>query len=232
MTRDQALAKIKKCLALGKSPNPNEAATAMRQAQKLMAEHLVTPDDVALADVTMKSCSTRMASTPTWEVMLARLICNAFGCEMIWTRDGGRLLTNRIAYTRRVVFYGIANAPEIAGYAWDVLSRQCAKGRLAHIRKQPGRCKPITLSARGDQYAIGWVCGVREKLQAFAAPAPTLLLEQYMNATWPNNTAGKGSDRTKGRNVSTNDFYKGARDGEAASLNHGVGGMVQQGLLS
>ncbi len=29
MTRDQALAKIKKCLALGKSTNPHEAAAAI-----------------------------------------------------------------------------------------------------------------------------------------------------------------------------------------------------------
>ena len=33
MNRDDALKKIKKCLALGRSANEHEAAAAMRQAQ-------------------------------------------------------------------------------------------------------------------------------------------------------------------------------------------------------
>ncbi|WP_252473542.1 DUF2786 domain-containing protein, partial [Microbulbifer okhotskensis] len=33
---DAILRKIKRCLALAKSSNPNEAATALRQAQTLM----------------------------------------------------------------------------------------------------------------------------------------------------------------------------------------------------
>lgn len=37
MNRDQALSKIKKCLALAASANPHEAAAGTRQAQKLMA---------------------------------------------------------------------------------------------------------------------------------------------------------------------------------------------------
>lgn len=33
MTRDEALDKIRKCLALAASPEPHEAAAALRQAQ-------------------------------------------------------------------------------------------------------------------------------------------------------------------------------------------------------
>lgn len=36
--RDKIIAKVKKCLALAKSSNEHEAATALRQAQKLMQE--------------------------------------------------------------------------------------------------------------------------------------------------------------------------------------------------
>lgn len=232
MNRDQALSKIKKCLALGGSANPHEAANAMRQAQKLMAEHLVSADDIALSDVSMKSCSARTNSMPRWEAKLSSVIADAFGCDVIWTRKA-RVLQYKVAYSRAVIFYGVGTAPEIAGYAWDVLSRQCAKGRLAHIRAQPPRCKPITLTARGDQYALGWVFGVMEKLEAFAAPQKaTLLLEQFKEATWPDSTTGNPKDRTKGRNVSTNDFYTGVRHGQSASLNHGVSGAARQELLT
>ena len=51
MTRDEALDKIKKCLALAASPEAHEAAAALRQAQKLMAQFGLTETDVTLADV-------------------------------------------------------------------------------------------------------------------------------------------------------------------------------------
>lgn len=234
MNRDQALAKIKKCLALSKSCNSHEAAAAMRQAQKLMTEHMLSPDDVALADVKMMACSTRTNSNPRWEVLLAKFIAEAFGCSTIWTRDGGRYLPNgRVAYTRKVIFYGIASAPEIAGYAWDVLSKQCSRQRLAHIRQQSSRCKPITLTARGDVYAEGWAIGVRDKLDVFANPEKDqLLIEQFKSQQWPDSKTLDPKDRSVGRNVSNNDHYKGVVDGRNAQLNYGVSGAAKQGLLT
>lgn len=44
--RDKALDKIRKCLALSKSANEHEAAAALRQAQKLMAMHGLSEDDL------------------------------------------------------------------------------------------------------------------------------------------------------------------------------------------
>lgn len=228
MTRDDALKKIKKCLALAKSPNPNEAAIAMRQAQRLMQEHSVTDDDVALSDVAAVTCSTRTNSQPRWEVRLASMIADAFACDLIWTRtekwvawagnSGGR-----IAVQRALVFVGVGSAAQIAAYAWDVLSRQCAKARLAHIRRQPARCKPITLTARGDEFAMGWVAAASIKLEKFTAPdREVLLIEQYMTATWPDSTTFKPKDRTKGRNVTRNDRREGFVAGLDAQLDRGV----------
>lgn len=51
MDRNKALDKIKKCLRLATSANPNEAAAAMRQAQALMRKHGIGQDDVSMADV-------------------------------------------------------------------------------------------------------------------------------------------------------------------------------------
>ena len=44
------LGKIKKCLALSGSSNPNEAATALRQAHALMAKHGVSTHEITMAD--------------------------------------------------------------------------------------------------------------------------------------------------------------------------------------
>lgn len=232
MNRDQALSKIKKCLALAASSNPHEAAAGARQAQKLMAEHGLNETDVQLSDVATQACATPTNSQPLWEVSLASAIGDAFGCDSIWSSQR-TLIGNRSVRKCKVIFIGIGAAAQIAGYAWDVLSRQCAKARLAHIRKQPARCKPITLTARGDEFAFGWVMGVREKLEAFAAPERNvLLIEQYKAVTWPETSPLKVKDRSVGRNVSRNDFHQGALAGKSADLNRGVNAGAAQGLLS
>lgn len=204
----------------------------MRQAQKLMAEHSVSETDVALSDVLTTACSTRTNSQPQWEVLLGRLVSDAFGCDLIWTHSV-RWLNGRAAHNREVVFIGVGAASQVAGYAWDVLSRQCAKARLAHIRKQPSRCKPITLTARGDEFAMGWVAGVADKLESFACSERNVeLINQYTAASWPNAKPFAPKNRAAGRNVSLNDRREGIKAGLDAQLNRGVGGVPAQGLLT
>lgn len=48
---ERVIRKIQRCLALSKSSNENEAATAMHQAQTLMREYRLTELDVRLSDV-------------------------------------------------------------------------------------------------------------------------------------------------------------------------------------
>ena len=58
MSREEAILKIKKCLALAKSANENEAAIALRQAQSLMREFQIDPDLLGRAG------SRRLRETP------------------------------------------------------------------------------------------------------------------------------------------------------------------------
>lgn len=232
MNRDQALSKIVKCLALASSANPHEAAAGIRQAQKLISEHGLTETDVRLSSVSSQDCATPTQSRPLWEVSLAQTVGDAFGCDTIWGHKQ-MLIGSRYVRKSKVIFVGMTPAAQIAGYAWDVLSKQCAKARLAHIRKQSVRCKPITLTARGDEFALGWVLSVRSILEAFAAPERNvLLIEQYKALTWPETSPLKVKDRTVGRNVSRNDFHQGALAGKNAELNRGVNAGAAQGLLS
>lgn len=232
MTRDQALDKIKKCLALASSSNPHEAAAGLRQAQKLMAEFGLTETDVSLADVSEASCSTRLKKATPWELTLANLVADAFGCDIFCSRRGRLTLSLSIRTLREYVFVGVGAAPEAASYAYDVLSRQCARDRLAHIRKQPKACKPITKTARGDQFALGWVQGVRELVESFSGVDRNgKLIEQYMADRHPDLQEVTIKDRAKGRNVSHNDIHQGRIPGSQARLNHGVGGTWRQDLV-
>ena len=211
MDKKTALAKIKKCLALAKSDNPNEAAAAMRQAQKLMESFGLRDVDVAMADVGETRCAARTQSHAAWESMLAQAISNAFGVTHFFSKSFSHWIASGPSYKAEVIFVGVGSASEVASYAWNVLSRQCAKSRAAYVKKQPNRCKSSTLTARGDAFANGWVIGVRDKLQA------------YMKERHPDLKTSTPADRQTGRNVSENDLINGFRDARNAQLHHGVG---------
>lgn len=231
MDKEKALSKIKKCLALAASPNPHEAAAALRQAQKLMDEYGLTMTDVSLADVTEATAQARTVDLVRWEAMLSKAVALAFGCEVYSCQDAKIGADFRVMRKRDYVFVGVGAASEIAAYAYDVLARQCAKDRRAHISKQSKNCTPKTKTARGDAFAEGWVHGVREKLDRFGcAERNTQLLQQYMAQNSDIKTATP-KDRAAGKNVSHNDYYNGLRAGKSARLDRGVGSGGQQQAL-
>lgn len=234
MTRDEALKKIKKCLALARSANEHEAGAALRQAQKLMEQFGLREQDVSLADVRevrIKACSTSTAAN-AWELRLVGLVARAFGCEVFAVCGARYTDAGNYVRTRHWVFVGIDAAATVAGYACEVLLRQCARARLAHIAKQPKNCKPLTKTARGDGFALGWVAGAAEKVKAFASPAgDKALLLAYIEREHGELKKTKARDTTAGRKVAGH-LMAGFRVGQTAQLHHGVGGMPAQGLLS
>lgn len=231
MNRDHAVEKIKKCMRLSKSSNEHEAATALRQAQALMREHGISASDVQFSDVTEHHARARGTKTNRWEARLAHVIADAFGCtwfSLIYTALPGHS-TRR----RDVVFVGVGNAAEVAGYCHEVLLRQCRRARIAHIARQSASCKPITKTARGDLFALGWVAAVSDLIERFAGnDAERLLIEQYMSEKHPGLTSSKPRDRTVGRNVRLDDFGAGLRTGKTARLDRGIGAADGPRLLS
>ena len=229
MDRDQALAKIKKCLALANSGNPHEAAAGLRQAQKLMAEHDLGELDVELAQVSEGKTAVRSSPKNLWEALLTNLVADSFGCVHLYRQVFSWDSTSKF----QNVFIGVGAAPEVAKYAYEVLSRQLVKDRSAHIKKQPSRCKSLTKTARGDEFARGWIYGVRGLVERFAGKEENqLLIEQYMQAKFPDLKTQKSVNRALGRNVNSQDLYEGISAGRSADLNRGVGGLAKQGLLS
>lgn len=232
MNIKDAIKKIKKCLALAGSSNPHEAAAAIRQAEALMREFSVTDQDVSLASVSESEAVGKTVPLVKWECMLSALVARAFGCE-IFTKKHYRLRYGAPYKRERLfIFVGVGAASEVAAYAYDVLSSQCAKGRRAHIALQPKSCKPKTKTARGDLFAEGWCAGVHDKLMAFAATEKDIaLIEKYMQSRYPDMQASKAQSRVTGKNVRQSDFSRGVEACEAASLERGVGTAAPLVLL-
>jgi hypothetical protein len=224
MTRDDAIKKIKKCLALSRSANEHEAAAALRQAQKLMSEHGLAEQDMSLADVREAGAKARSSANNLWEWHLVELVKNAFGCEVY----RNQAYTSSWNITHEWVFVGVDGAADIAAYAADVLLRQCAAARKAHIAKQPKNCKAITKTARGDAFAKGWVWGASAAVQAFAqTDERKALLLTYMERAHPELQTRKTTDKSKLRKLDSGHMMAGVKAGREAELHRGVGAASQ-----
>jgi hypothetical protein len=233
MDRDDAIRKIKRCLELGKSDNPTEAASALRQAQKLSEAMGIEQLDLQLSDVSEARSRASSAKVLFWEGVLAGHVADAFGCELFtskrWASETGHLLDSK--YVSDFVFIGLAPAHELASYAFDVLQRQCRAARRTYVKRQSKNCKDSTKKARGDAFAIGWVRQAVELLGPLATAARNKpLLDTYMQRNHPNLSQAKLQRRdTKAR---PDDYRNGAAAGSQAQLHGGVGKREAPRLLA
>ena len=105
---------------------------------------------------------------------------------------------------------------------------------LILLAKQPRNCKPITKTVRGDLFATGWVAGVAGNVEAFAQPAgDKVLLQAYMAREHGELQRGDVRNSLNGRKVDgVGHLAAGFRAGQDTQLQHGIGGMPAQGVLS
>ena len=227
MTREEAILKIKKCLALAKSANENEAAIALRQAQSLMREFQVDPD---LLDIVEASCFSNVKKSPQiWEASLVGLIAKSMQCRLIFS-SGNSFYGTKAQWT----FIGIDPAPEIASYTFDVLYRQINRARKTFIETS---LKRVTVKKnkvrRADLFCEGWVESVRHLITGIDIDAPANTTERIMK--YMDKAHGKlGSFTPKDRNKdkafndrAANDFHAGKQSGKTAQLNQAMNGGKQ-----
>lgn len=232
MDRDKALAKIRKCLALSTSSEPNEAATALRQAKALMDKHGLSDSDLAFAEIVQAETSASgKKSIPRWESILASSIATTMGCKSIFQSgewSGERyvrpILGNQRSYYRAsfkngsLIFVGPAPRPEIAQYAFERLRRQLkvAKKDFQKTTRSPKRI---------EAYVLGWTVAVAQKVEAL------LPAESNMDAiekVLKDRLGVEGTVKTRGTKGLEQDqatrsaMAQGYFDGEDAELHHGV----------
>ena len=104
--------RIKKLLALSKSPNENEAMAALQKAQELMEAYHVTEAECVYASQTVKA--TKRASA--WRSMLANTVASLYACQALHNALSGQM-----------IFYGESfdafMAKEMYGYLSKTIDR-------------------------------------------------------------------------------------------------------------
>lgn len=220
MADNKILDKIKKCLALAASANEHEAAAALRQAQKLMAAHDISHDDVLAAGAIEHETKAGAVARPAqWECNLANRVAAAFGCELVFVSG----------MYGRWSFIGVGANPEIASYACKVLLRQAKRARTHYIGTQLKRVrKATTKTNRADLFSAGWAMTATAPLLAWTRTAEEkAVVAAYVEKHYPTLTNLKPIDRRPDRALSErecNDLHAGLVAGRDAQINRGVGG--------
>ena len=176
---DPIIGKIKKCLALSKSDNANEAASALRQAQALMRKHGL--DEVALAgaevsDAEVETKSANASRPPVWEAQLLILVGDAFGCRPLVMRGARQYDGRRSKAGFRYI--GLTANALTAAYTYTVLLRQLKGCRGQHLSTLRAEAKSegwkLTAGeerSAGNAFCLGWLREVSGLVSTFANPA-------------------------------------------------------------
>ncbi|WP_061291201.1 DUF7168 domain-containing protein [Azotobacter vinelandii] len=227
MIPDRILRKIEACLALAGSDNPNEAATALRQAQKMMAEYGLTQLDLAAARIGEHSARARSGKRPpNYLGALAAIVARAFGTHPIY-RAGWR----GAAPSSELIFVGPDSHARISAYAFEVLQRQLLRDRSRYLAELPRRLKRSTKTRRADAFAEAWVLAVSRQIAPQAVDAATReAIEHYMGRTH-----GPLRSLTPRQNDKLNAYDRtaysaGYRAGEAVQLHAGVESTRREAL--
>ena len=221
MNQQKVLEKIKKCLALSKSSNANEAAAALRQAQALMTKYGIADETVALSDIeTDERPAGTVKNPPQYHQALVALMKRAFGVETLYVVDW---------YQTRVKFIGVESQAMVAGYAYDVLYRQLKKDRTAYL-KSLSRYKKANKTRKADLFALHWVMAVWGKVEEFNQKDEVkTLVSQYMAAKHEGRQPSKPR-KHKAKAGDEDAMYHGFQAGQKASLHQGMTGEDRKRL--
>jgi len=210
--RERVLRRIRACLRLAASPEPHEAAAALRQAQAWMRRYGLTRDEVELSHAATGAGS-RALRPRAWVATLIALVGRAFAVHPIYLPARGGA---------RVEFIGRDVAAQVAVYAYEVLRRQLARDRAAMLRRMK-RLKRTTRVRRAEVYCEGWVSSVAERVHGMARGLPPREdIERYLAVR------GRSTElvETQSRRMRKGDLgamLAGLSDGAQAVLHHGVG---------
>lgn len=233
--KESILRKIKHCLALSKSSNETEAATALRQAYTMMQKYGISMADIELANIKESTADTYASKQPVlYQSYLARVIATMFGCKFYIEGKIDGWYYDKIKYQYSWVFVGVEMYAEIASYAFDVLNRQLKSARRAYMANELKRVRLAKNKyARADEFCLGWVDSVRQLIQNLVPPNIDMaLIEQFLSKK--ELTTSKALDRVSHSKAksATNDYHNGRQQGKNAQLHNSMHSSIYStGLL-
>lgn len=202
--------KIKKLLALAKSPNENEAKAALLKARELMAKNKMSEDDFADKDRELKhelvdAVRWTTDSGDIWMNDLCRTLADNYCCTTAWnTRRGCRTHTlmitgfeDDVQVCREVIVYAI-------GFVKNAIKVLERRNRVSH-------------ATAAKSYATGFINGLREAFEEQKEQNPEwgLVVVKPQEVQDYEDSLGSKSVRTKKADFDPLAYLKGLNDGSS-----------------
>lgn len=231
MNKDDVIRKIKKCLALGRSGEANEAKRAMQQAQALMQQYGIDHPEILASDVRTEQVR-RVGGNHIpvrYESLLTANVSKAFGCKFFLSREWNN---NSFTISTNWNLVGCAPGVDVGAYMLDILLRQLRKARGQYIKKALKRCGKKNKTARADVFCEGWVIAASEMV---ASSEPTVEQTKSIDAYMRQHHADLTSFTPKchqAKGVDTYvDYFGGQIAGKRAELHSGIGTRAAPRLI-
>ena len=238
---DKILAKIKKCFALGTSPNESESAAAILKARTLMMKYNIEQselaasqvEDIEVLDIPMSARFGVSASS------LAFNLGNAFMVKpiLVKTKTNGKISTN-------MRFIGgitdIATVSYIYGYILNLADEKSKNYFEEKIRYTQDRWTPSTAKKVKSDYSYGFVSAINTKLKAIEAEHAKVnpyeaevsnalvIVKSARIDKFVEETQGKLKTKTSKTSFSRTHFGEGHAAGEKTGIHRGVAGGSDQ----
>lgn len=211
--------KIKKLLALGTSPNENEARSALLKARELMAKNKLSEEDfeeVKKADLKTIICEDIKWTTDSgyiWMTDLCKVIADNYCCTAAWqTRRGTR--------THTLVIAGIGEdadlCKEVITYAVDYV-----KSAIKRLERRSA----LGHDAVASSYAKGFILGLELAFEEQKDEHPEwgLVVMKPQEVTDYENGLGNKSVRTKKKDFDPLAYMRGQNDGQSFNMGKVIG---------
>lgn len=163
-------------MALSKSSNPGEAATALKQAIKLAEMHNINIDQLKFSDVNSFNLKKQNKKIASHEQFLISTILTSFNCEAL-------MVTTISGYEYK--FIGIGNKPEIAAYVFKTLMHKLKQKRSSYIKNLNNKSKSQK-SYQGDVFSFGWITQMKNKIESFANPEEKQIVSDFLAIEYSN----------------------------------------------
>ncbi|MDR2109714.1 MAG: DUF2786 domain-containing protein [Spirochaetaceae bacterium] len=212
--------KIKKLLALSKSPNANEAAAALEMARDMMEKYGVGAESAGQFDVSAEEFKGNGGERPPkYEMVLVTQIAKAFGC-----RNAYGVVEIRDTYHCGHTLIGVEHRAKIAAFMAEVLLRKLKAARTKYVQSLTRVKIRANKIRRADEFCSGWVTAVIGKLREFAnnPEEETAVEKAVRDAGWGGKT--KFLDRKPPERNGWDDYFKGKRAAAGIEPQHGVEG--------
>lgn len=221
MDKNKVIEKIKKCMALGKSSNPHEAAAALRQAQKMMNAHGLTEDDIEGSNYSNDTVECPIQATKKTPIHLTKfvgLIMRAFQVKAV-------IETNvRVSDASfRIRYFGPTHRVTMALYAHVVIFRAMEAAWREQLKVDPS-----WKGVRGARlsFMVGWLNEISEKVEAIGWPEGEEERTEIIKREFYGKELTKQS--TRRTSLYGGMMEKGSAAASNFSINRPMGGEVQR----